>query len=501
MNRNIIFNIRIILFVMLFCGISLACYSNNSIAVGIFRLTPCPDNPSAYSISMNKDTVVGNGHETLRIPSKIQANGKTYNIVQIASRGFVNCCFIEKLVIDEGITAVGGYAFYGCSSLQAVSFPSTFSSLGGCAFFDCPELKIIDVDKANPEFDSREHCNAVVRTADDAIELGCAGTTFPRSVSTICKHAFHGCTGLVSVSIPQWIEKIDDYAFSACFRLEKINLPENCTLQFGQSAFDYCISLTSFYLPAGDFYFCENPFTNCENLSFFTVSPSNKKARTNKENNAIVSVEDSTLLAGCYNTTIGNDIKRIYASAFKGCRRLARIYIPASVERVDAGAFSGCSNLVDVVVDKANKIYDSRDDCNCIIESKSDKIVCGSSMAIIPKSVHTVGKYAFQGMNLPTVFRIPDNILKVEEYAFAECNNLFRLVVPANTELKNRSFYGCASLTNVFYEHQNRFMKPRRNLTFDWSPYLGCPRLMSVSISGENVPVIEDGYLVGCEKR
>ncbi len=491
-----IFNIQRFSSFITLCGISLVCYPDNSVIIGLFRLTSCSDNPSEYCISMNKDAVIDNRHETLHIPSKIQEKGKTYKIVQIAAKGFMNCCFIKKLVIDEGIKTVGKLAFNGCSDLRSVNFPSTVSSLGEYIFYNCPELRFIDVNKENPIFDSREQCNAVIRTSDNAIELGCAGTIFPKSVSQISRNAFCGCTGMGSLSIPEWIEVIEDYAFSECFRLEKISLSENCTLQFGESVFDGCCSLTSFNLPAGDIRFLQNPFTNCENLSSFTVSPSNKEWRTNKENNALIYIEDSTLFAGSYNTTIGSDIKRIYTSAFKGCRRLTKVFIPASVEIVEPGAFSGCVNLVNVEVDKENKVYDSREDCNCIVESQSNKIICGSSVAVIPKSVSSIGEYAFSGMNTPAVLRIPDNVLKVEEFAFKRCNSLRQLVIPANTELEYNSFWGCTRLTTAIYEHVNKYVKTKKDLTFDNSPYHSCSSLMSISISGENVPAIEYGLFV-----
>jgi hypothetical protein len=207
-------------------------------------------------------------------------------------------------------------------------------------------------------------------------------------------------------------------------------------------------------------------------------------------------MDGSVLFAGCYNTTISSGIKRICASAFKGCRRLTKVFIPASVERVDAGAFSGCVNLVNVVVEQGNKVYDSREDCNCIIESLSNKIICGSSVAVIPKSVSSIGKYAFSGMDTPAVFRIPDNVLEVEEFAFMDCNNLYQLVVPVNTELGYCSFCSCDRLTNVIYEPVNKFVKTKKNLKFNNSPYQSCSNLMSISISGENVPAIEYGLFV-----
>lgn len=485
-----------ILILLVFLGISLRCYPDNNIFVGLFCLTPCPDNPNEFCISMNKDADLDGKNENLCIPSKIEKDGKIYPITKIAAKGFMNCCFVKKIVIDEGITAIGKLAFNGCSDLCSVTIPSTISLLGDCIFYNCPKLKVIDVSKSNPDFDSREQCNAVIRTAEDAVELGCAGTTFPKSVSQISSGSFSGCTGLSSLIIPEWIKVIEDYAFSDCFRLEKIILSENITLQFGQSVFDGCCSLTSFNLPAGDISFSQNPFTNCENLSSFTVSPLNKDWRTNIENNALIYNDGSVLVVGCYNTTIDSDIKRIYASAFKGCRRLTKVFIPAGMEKVDEEAFSGCVNLVNIIVDKGNKVYDSREDCNCIIESQSDKIVCGSSVAVIPESVRTIGKYAFSGMNTPAVFRIPDNVEKVNEFSFMGCNNLYQLIVPANTELKYCSFYGCTHLTNVFYEPVNKHVKTKKDLTFRNTPFLSCPNLMSICISGENVPVIENGLFI-----
>lgn len=156
-----IFIQRSVFSLILFCVVSFAGYADDGVIVGQFCLTPCSDNPSEYIISMNKEAVIDKGYETLHVPSVIKDKGKTYKIVQVAPKGFVNCCFIKELVIDEGIETVGGMAFYGCSDLRSVSFPSSISSLGECIFYNCPELQIIEVNKGNPVFDSREQCNAV----------------------------------------------------------------------------------------------------------------------------------------------------------------------------------------------------------------------------------------------------------------------------------------------------------------------------------------------------
>ena len=485
---------RALLLCTLFPCISLVCYGGEKIEIGMFCLEPCQWDTTEYSISINKRIKIENLNDTLHIPSEIQNDGKMYRVIKIANNGFRTCCSIKNLVIDEGIREIGVFAFKGCTALHSVKFPSTMRILGECAFYNCAQLKYIQVDKDNKLFDSREDCNAVICTPNNAVILGCAGTTFPKSVTEISKSAFWGCIGLVTIKIPKWINSVGDEAFADCFNLKEINLPEDGTVNFGLSAFDGCTSLTSLYIPSGNFSFFYNPFTNCENLSTFIVSTKNKDWRTDKDGTVLIYNDGNVLFAGGMNAKICEDIKEIHSMAFQGCRKLTKVFIPASVETIGEGGFMGCQNLVSVVVDKRNKIYDSREDCNCIIETQLNKIICGSSVATIPQSVSVIGKYAFYGMNTSAVFRIPDNITKIEDSAFANCKNLFQLMVPANTELKYNSFCNCSRLSNVIYESRNKYIRTKKDINFLTSPFLGCSNSLSISIDGEIVPKAEYGF-------
>ena len=75
-----LFNIQKMLFLLLFLAVSSQCYSDNNIVVGLFCLTPCPDNPNEFSISMNKNAELYDEHENLCIPSQIEEDGKIYRV-------------------------------------------------------------------------------------------------------------------------------------------------------------------------------------------------------------------------------------------------------------------------------------------------------------------------------------------------------------------------------------------------------------------------------------
>ena len=93
------------------------------------------------------------------------------------------------------------------------------------------------------------------------------------------------------------------------------------------------------------------------------------------------------------NTTYS--VTSIGSLAFDGCTGLTSVVIPNSVTSIGAGAFSSCSGLTSVVIDKNNGTYDSRDNCNAIIESSTNKLVAGCKSTIIPNSVTSIGGWAF----------------------------------------------------------------------------------------------------------
>ena len=90
----------------------------------------------------------------------------------------------------------------------------------------------------------------------------------------------------------------------------------------------------------------------------------------------------------------------------------------------DNTAFSGCKQLKQISVDKENAIFDSRNNCNAIIETASNKLLYGCKNTIIPPNVSIIGEAAFLENEEITSIVIPEGIESIEPYAFYGCKNL-----------------------------------------------------------------------------
>ena len=110
----------------------------------------------------------------------------------------------------------------------------------------------------------------------------------------------------------------------------------------------------------------------------------------------------------------------IHSDAFTCCDDMQSIYIPKSVEDIEYNAFYGCIGLNSVVVDKDNKIYDSRNDCNGIIETETNELIFGNQNTKIPFGVTRIGAWAFAGETLLTTVDIPNSVTSIGSWAFEE---------------------------------------------------------------------------------
>ena len=111
--------------------------------------------------------------------------------------------------------------YRGCA-LTSVIIPNSVTSIGNCAFEDCPNLASIVVESGNPNYDSRNDCNAIIETASNTLIAGCKNTIIPNNVTCIGSYAFYGCSGLTSVTIPESVTSIGDEAFEECNSLTSV---------------------------------------------------------------------------------------------------------------------------------------------------------------------------------------------------------------------------------------------------------------------------------------
>ncbi|WP_155950179.1 leucine-rich repeat protein, partial [Prevotella sp. P6B4] len=121
-------------------------------------------------------------------------------------------------------------------------------------------------------------------------------------------------------------------------------------------------------------------------------------------------------------TTIGN-------YAFAGSEGFTSVTIPSSVTSIGENAFQGCSGLTSIVVESENSKYDSRDNCNAIIETVTNKLIAGCNNTTIPSSVTSICDYAFYRCDGLVSITIPDNLTSIGDYAFSGCSGLTSVTV------------------------------------------------------------------------
>ena len=160
-------------------------------------------------------------------------------------------------------------------------------------------------------------------------------------------------------------------------------------------------------------------------------------------------------------------------NCFSGCWGLTSITIPNSVTRIGEYCFSSCGGLESIVVESGNTVYDSRENCNAIIETATNTMLSGCRNTTIPNSVTSLGDGCFSGcsgltsITIPssvtslgvccfsgcsrlTSITIPNSVTSLGEYCFGECSRLTSITIPNSvTRLGNQCFYECSGLTSI----------------------------------------------------
>ena len=216
-----------------------------------------------------------------------------------------------------------------------------------------------------------------------------------------------------------------------------------------------------------------NPFVWCADINSITVDEANPVYDSRENSNAIIETATNTLLVGCGNTVIPNTIESINSNsfgfnrvltkidipnsvvtigdyAFGNCINLANLHIGNSVNHLAANMFENCSNLVDISIDDGNQKYDSRENCNAIIETASNTLIKGCNNTFIPNGVTIIGNRAFYECEGIKTVDLLNSVRVIEKEAFYSCKNLISIVLSETIDSINyEAFYYCESLNKI----------------------------------------------------
>ena len=269
--------------------------------------------------------------------------------------------------------------------------------------------------------------------------------TLPNTLNSIIQGAFAGCTGLTGeVVIPNSVTHLGTDAFRSCTNLNSVVFSTALT-KIGRAAFKGCTSLEHISpLPESLTRIYDKAFEGCSNLSGTIVIPSQ------------ITQIDENVFAYCNisSVVIPESVERIKRKAFASCP-LDSIFIPSSVTSISvtdsygSGAFLGCTHLQSIIVDEANSVYDSRDNCNALIETATNTIILGCKNTIIPNTVNSIGNSAFAGCTELDVITIPNSVLHLERGAFYGCNSLTTITLPSSVSYIGDYALGCSGLTSI----------------------------------------------------
>lgn len=320
--------------------------------------------------------------------------------------------FIDKITDSERIriTNLKIIGEIDGSDFQYIrDMAGTFESYGQLSFLDISEARIVPGGFAD------------CYTEDNIIGKGLFANSrlssimLPEFMPSIEEATFRGCKNMTSIYVPSSVTSIGDDAFNDCSGLERVGVADG-VVSIGMGAFQGCSSLTDFVIPSSVVSIGADAFDGCSSLT---------------------------------NIMLPSNLSSIKYATFRGCSGLTGIVIPSGITSIEGNVFANCSGLEKISVERDNVNYDSRNDCNAIINSESNTLITGCRSTVIPNNVTSIGESAFEGCSGLTHIVIPSNVTSIGDYAFVGCSFTDVEVPSGVTSIGMGAFHSCRNLVEI----------------------------------------------------
>ncbi len=296
------------------------------------------------------------------------------SLQRIANSMFQDCSALTHIDIPATVTTIGQDAFKGCSSLTSIVIPASTTTIYNTAFNNCHSLQSIVVEPENTVYDSRNACNAIIKTETNELVIGCDNTEIPDDVVTIGANAFYGRSQMTTIVLPASVTSIGSTAFMGCGGVMEMHVNATTPPSLGNGVFGGSPAAVNPGIPV---------YVPCESIEDYQNTTGWSSFTNYQESDEFICFADPEVKAICVahwdtnddgqlsyaeaevvgyvallnvfknNTTIVTfnelqyftGLNGIYSTAFEGCTSLQEVTLPTNTHIVASRAFFGCSAL------------------------------------------------------------------------------------------------------------------------------------------------------------
>ena len=301
---------------------------NRPVYYGITKDNKIEKDGIIYVIQNNEAIVTKYvGNETnVTIPSTIELNGKTYNVVTIGKSAFEECTAltnvyyegtiedwcnitfgnhssnpmfyayhfyilnsnneyeeVTSIEIPDAVTNIGDYQFVGFNNVTSIKFTNGVKTIGERVFINCSLLTNVyyegtiedwcHITFGNGTSNPMSYANHFYMFNSNSEYEEVTSIEIPETVTKIGNYQFYGFNNLKSITIPSSVTTIGNGTFYNCTSLTSITIPSSVT-SIGEDAFYYCTFLTSITIPSSVTTIGESAFSYCKSLTSITIPSS-----------------------------------------------------------------------------------------------------------------------------------------------------------------------------------------------------------------------------------